>query len=679
MLGGVGDATRLAEQNLTPANLSAGGPANGLSWFSLWTPETAINLASAGGNLVVSTQAAVAAGGGDQQENAIATDNRFLYPPTLTAVASSGSIYAGSDPQQGQPVPSSIELAPSPTGELKLLAAQSIYDNSLPSGQAQSFDISGASTALLPNPLNAAFTVVGGASNETSGIGAQPLSLFAFEADTATGTLHQGDPNPALIYAGGDIVDMLYGETLNFVSTPITPSIWYISGKSVRIVAGGDIVEAGTLGNQKVVPPGGSSQDTTTSGLIVNSNPTDVSVIQAGGEILYANATIAGPGQLYVQAGGNVYQGNLGTLESLGPLSNGTLTGGPQRTGGAGITVLAGAGAAGPDWQAFAQTYLAPAMGYGPTLLSYLQDTLGYQVDAADAGALFDTLPIEQQRSLLLQIYFNELAISSSGYNTLGSPHYKSYIQGREAIASLFPDQSATGGGITLFGDAGIRSDFGGSVVLLSPAGGTTLGVATGPLPASTAGVLTQGEGDVDIFSQQSVILGQSRVFTTFGGKVVIWSVAGDINAGRGSKTTQLVSSTAIVFDPFGRITLTPGLPTSGAGIATLAPVPGIKSGDVDLAAPLGTIDAGEAGIRASGNVNLASLTVVNAANIQVGGKVSGVPTVVAPNVSALSAASATAAAAAQTAQAASAAAGAQTSQPVPSDITVDVIGFGEP
>jgi len=69
----------------------------------------------------------------------------------------------------------------------------------------------------------------------------------------------------------------------------------------------------------------------------------------------------------------------------------------------------------------------------------------------------------------------------------------------------------------------------------------------------------------------------------------------------------------------------------------------------------------------------------VNAANIQVGGKSTGLPTVAAPNVSALSAASATAAAAAQTAQdAAAAAAGGQNTQAVPSTISVDVLGFGE-
>ena len=45
-------------------------------------------------------------------------------------------------------------------------------------------------------------------------------------------------------------------------------------------------------------------------------------------------------------------------------------------------------------------------------------------------------------------------------------------------------------------------------------------------------------------------------------------------------------------------MTLSPTVPSTGAGIGTLAPIPEVPAGDVDLIAPLGTIDAGEAGIR---------------------------------------------------------------------------------
>ncbi|MGY3610386.1 MULTISPECIES: filamentous haemagglutinin family protein [unclassified Bradyrhizobium] len=58
-------------------------------------------------------------------------------------------------------------------------------------------------------------------------------------------------------------------------------------------------------------------------------------------------------------------------------------------------------------------------------------------------------------------------------------------------------------------------------------------------------------------------------------------------------------------------MTLSPNVPSSGAGITALKAIPEAPPGDIDLIAPLGIIDAGEAGIRVSGNVNL-----INAANI---------------------------------------------------------------
>nr|MCU0751111.1 filamentous hemagglutinin family protein [Akkermansiaceae bacterium] len=77
------------------------------------------------------------------------------------------------------------------------------------------------------------------------------------------------------------------------------------------------------------------------------------------------------------------------------------------------------------------------------------------------------------------------------------------------------------------------------------------------------------------------------------------------------------------------------GLATGG-GIGVLATVEGVEPGDVDLIAPEGVIDAGDAGIRVSGNINLAAVTVVNSANISAGGSSTGAPSasVSAPSIS---------------------------------------------
>jgi hypothetical protein len=84
----------------------------------------------------------------------------------------------------------------------------------------------------------------------------------------------------------------------------------------------------------------------------------------------------------------------------------------------------------------------------------------------------------------------------------------------------------------------------------------------------------------------------------------------------------------ASIFDPGGLAT--------GGGIGTLQTVKGAPPGNVDLIAPVGFIDADDAGIRVSGNLNLAAVAVLNAANIQVQGASTGIPTVQAPNVGAL-------------------------------------------
>jgi hypothetical protein len=71
------------------------------------------------------------------------------------------------------------------------------------------------------------------------------------------------------------------------------------------------------------------------------------------------------------------------------------------------------------------------------------------------------------------------------------------------------------------------------------------------------------------------------------------------------------------------------GLATGG-GIGVLATVEGVKPGDVDLIAPNGAIDAGDAGIRSAGNLNVAAVQVLNAENIQVTGASAGAPSSVA-------------------------------------------------
>jgi Filamentous haemagglutinin family outer membrane protein len=731
VLGNVADSGRVLAGNTTAAsNGSQSG--NGESWFSLWAASTAVSTFSAGGNVVPILENTDLGDNPEITGTGSITYNSFLYPPILKIVASSGSIYLANTLSAS---PTALELAPSPQGHLDIFAQGSIYANALYGAGSQTtpliLDMSGASSnrSSIPNPFNPAFylydpTSLSGSTftildyntnlsgNTTVNITPGPpvtiavnpnvLPLFAFEADNATGVLHAGDSNPARIYAvKGDIVDLQFGENRTVVTQSVTglnnnPVNWVVAGDQAAIRAGGDIVNFG-----QVNFPGLGKYPS----VILNNSPADVSVLSAGRDILYANVDIAGPGNLEVSAGGNIYQGEKGVIESIG------LVGSPKAqnpNGGASIMVLAGVGPDGANWSGFADLYLNPANladpngvlanqpgkvaeTYQAQLDTWLAQQYGFSGSQADALAYFKLLPVEQQSVFLLQVYFSELNQSGLGFNDPTSRFFQTYVRGNEAIATLFPSVGPNGqkvtyqGDLTMFtsnasgtpSDSGILTDFGGSITTLVPGGQTIVGV-NGVQPGSHAGILTQGSGDINMYSEGSVLLGQSRILTTFGGNILIWSATGDINAGRGSKGTVIFTPPGITYDNYADINLAPTVPSAGAGIGTLNPIPEIPPGNVNLVAPLGTIDVGEAGIRVSGNLNLAARVIINAANIAVAGKATGLPTIVTPNVAAITAASNTVGAANSVANEVAKQQAAQAQQePIPSIITVEVLGYG--
>ena len=212
------------------------------------------------------------------------------------------------------------------------------------------------------------------------------------------------------------------------------------------------------------------------------------------------------------------------------------------------------------------------------------------------------------------------------------------------------------------------------------PGGTVTVGRSTDP-QRPDQGILTERGGAISLFAADSVNVGTSRIFTLRGGDEMVWSDWGDIAAGSGSKTVHSAPPTRVLFDPQSANVQNDlaGLAT-GSGIGVLATLVSVKPGDVDLIAPVGTIDAGDAGIRSSGNLNLAAHLVLNANNIQVSGTSAGTPPPpAAPNLGSLSAGSS---ASAVTSSAATELTKQATPPPVqaivvPSIITVEVLGFG--
>lgn len=705
VLAAAADPGRVPTLNSTPFGSALGG---GNSWFSLWTANTAIDLFSAGGDLTPSTQLVEltqvvggdALGGLDTSP----TDGRFVYPSILRAVAASGNLYYGDsaqyrDKNRVQGVSGySLLLAPSANAQLQLVAQGSIYAGGYAISQ------SGAAQSALATPFNPGF--IGSHSGySVSNQGPEGIAadleagrypLFAF-GSTSNANAY-GQLQPARIYAvNGDLVGVRTGEIIDFGTTR-NGAIWYEGAAPVWMMAGRDIVYSGTgLGESTYVPAMMSdvvgALARSTGNLFVHTHATDHSQVVAGRDILFSGLNVAGPGTLTVSAGRDIRQEDRAAITSLG-----AVVAGDNRPG-AHLVLQAGVGADGPGYSRFAELYLNPAnladsgqslaaqpgkvaKTYAEELRQWLAERYAFEGDAAQARERFAGLPVAEQAVFAREVYFAELRAGGLEYTTVGGPREGSYLRGRNAIAALFPEQDVAGnpiqynGDILMFGGAGVRTQMGGSIQMLTPGGQQVFGVE-GEAPPASAGVITQGNGNIQLYSQGSILLGQSRIMTTFGGSILGWSAAGDINAGRGSKTTVVYTPPRRLYDNWGNSSLSPTVPSTGAGIATLAPVVEVPPGDIDLIAPLGTIDAGEAGIRVSGNVNIAALQVVNAANIQVQGDAKGMPVVASVNTGALTSASAAATSATQAADDAARQQQAAARQRQPSVITVQVLGFG--
>lgn len=655
----------------------------GTSWFSLWTGQTAIDLFSAGGNL-------------SPNSTGLASDLAVVYPSILRATAASGSLYygkAGSSSLTDNDYKFPLLLAPGVNGQLQLLAHDSIYAGGTFVSQ------SAADPAIMATPWQPAFVgrlgtdikpVATNLSPNGSSDNVPLLPLFVFGSASASTSGH-APASAARFYAlTGDLVGVSSGRIISFGVNPgdlHQGQTWYEGGGAVWMMAGRDIVSSGSLFDRI----SGYQRETSMGNLFVHNSPTDISIVSAGRDILYSNFQVAGPGTLELTAGRTIQMDDKVSVTSLGPVASG------DNRPGASIVMQAGVGPDGLDYRRFVEAYLDPvnlaqpgeslqgskvAKTYENELVGWLAERFGFVGSTEQARAYYAALPAEQQRVFARNVYFAELKAAGREYNQDGSVRQGSYLRGRAAIAALFPAKDVAGnpiaykGDITLFGGAGVHTNFGGSIQMLTPGGNQTFGIE-GAAPPSTAGVITQGAGDIQLYSLGSILLGQSRIMTTFGGSIMGWTSEGDINAGRGSKTTVVYTPPKRVYDNWGNVGLSPSVPSTGAGIATLNPIPEVPAGDIDLIAPLGTIDAGEAGIRVSGNVNIAALRVVNAANIQTQGKSSGVPLTASVNTSAMSSASAAGAAASQAAEDAARSQQAAARQGRPSIMTVEVLSLG--
>ncbi len=584
-----------------------------------------------------------------------------IMPGTLKATAFSGDVN----------VLGTLNLSPSSTGTVDLLSAgslnglgvlgsASINGTTYRSWGTGKINLSDADPLSIPgyaSPLAYQATAGTGTTTRVTGKtflepvdalfaesgslqGAQAV-LQTKQALHAPGVLHKADTNPIHLYAkNGDI-----------------SGLSLFSGKAARVLAGGDITDIGFY--------------------IQNTRPGDLTVVAAGRDIVAYNANspsriqAASPGNLLAAGSlplsGDIQLAGQGTLEVLAG-RNLDLGGGPVNSDGTGLGITTIGGARNPYLPTTGADLIAAA-GLGPVtsltdsdlaIDSFLTTTLagtdgaryiadltairaklsnGSSTATALSGTTLPTTLTDQEKAeLALELFFVVLRDSGRDHALAGSPGFGNYAAGIAAVSALFPGTKWKGD-LTLT-NREIKTAAGGDLTLLAPGGKVTVGAEASGNQSPDQGVLTEAGGNINIFSKDSVAIGTSRIFTLRGGDEVIWSSDGDIAAGISSKTVASAPPTRVLIDPQSADVKTDlaGLSTGG-GIGVLATVAGLAPGDVDLIAPSGVIDAGDAGIRSAGNLNIAAVQVVNASNIAAGGATVGAPAAPAAPAAAPSAA----------------------------------------
>ncbi len=530
-------------------------------------------------------------------------------------------------------------------------------------------------------------------------------------------------PKQGRISAGGDITDMIFvGQ--NLAATDVT-----------RITAGRDIVATSRVLSVGTTATGLASLPVLQGNTFILGGPGAL-FVEAGrdlGPFLNSAVVRNAAGSNVAYAGGIVTVGNdynpwLGAAGARVYAEFGVGKGADYN--GLRDTYVDPANTAALDGDLFAQ--IVDANGnrspdrtkpiYAPILIDWLAANTGVTYPNATAAyAAFVALPALVQRQFLLdKVYFNELAAPSRP----DGPSYLQYIRGYRAVDRLFPavlgytanDLSGAGNGGTKVATgnldlrlATLETQRGGDITILGP-GGRVLGgsvVATSAqaarrgeevgtfnlfqglrrvdlqvaeritgIPIGFEGVLTLRGGFVNGFTDGDFLLNQSRLFTIDGGDVTLWSSNGDLNAGQGAKTSASNPPVVLRFNPDGFGFLDQAGSVAGAGIAALLPsTSGVPAPSVTLIAPVGTVDAGDAGVRAAGTVFVAAAQVANADNFKAGGGTSGIGGAAAVDLGAAASANAASAAAQQAAAAVNPTG--NRSDDDRSRISVDVLGFG--
>ena len=275
-----------------------------------------------------------------------------------------------------------------------------------------------------------------------------------------------------------------------------------------------------------------------------------------------------------------------------------------------------------PSFQQFIRGYRAvqtlfPAtLGYTDNLAAYTADPSTVNADhplGVPTRALVDGQPVQatQVTTGNVDLRLSTIETTRGGDITILGPG-GDFIAGSVVRTSDQPNRRATAAGDHERG--GVAID------------GRLTGRAFTAVPLGFEGILTLRGGAINSFTDGDFRLNQSRLFTQSGGDIRMWSSNGDLNAGQGPKSASNFPPVVVRFDANGASEVDTAGSVSGAGIGAFRQSPTDPASSVILIAPVGEVDAGDAGVRASGNVFVAAARVANADNFKAEGNVSGVP-----------------------------------------------------
>jgi hypothetical protein len=594
--------------------------------FYTYTDATQVRLRSTGGDLRF-------------DGNAFAG---FL-PPSLTAVAFGGDITV---------VPTPLDFFPAPSGQLELLAGGNVTGNFIGSTEAR-LRQSDQDPATLPSvsrpdvvtaPLVPARVPV--RSNDP-----RPNLVIAREGSVQSQPGRPGYWNLELakatvIQAGLDIRS-LFVRVQNIRDTDLT-----------SLLAGRDIVQPELRSPLGKFDPGdrrifeiwgpGSAEFIanrnislgTSAGIETIGNTRNPSLSPTGASLRLWAGTGGEPAydrfiEVYLSAGTSEYRDAVNAF--LADVDAGRAGFNSSAKGDRSLPIKPGA-------------YLAD--------LEKFLAARGIPVAGDDPVATFRGLDQARQRDFITQVMFAELKDWGSASETPDRADRLNYLRGYAAIDTLFAvteplaeraaafepgavtrlvtgflsladQQAANDAQAALFGAffperprqgdinlllSQVQTLAGGGLTMLAPGGDINAGAADADVinkePADL-GIVTALPGNIDIFVDKDLLVNSTRVFA-LQGDLLLWSSNGNIDAGKGAKTVTSVPDPITSIDPNTGNTIIE-FPPAVAGS-------GLQGQNAALFAPRGAVNAGDAGIRTSGDLTIGAIQVIGTDNISVGG-----------------------------------------------------------